>query len=176
MSYPFLPREEVSYLKHSIGLFYRLITICVGGGILTQAKTEADVRRGEYIIVGGLGIQVLFFGFFIIVTMVFHKRIDRKPTRNAHALDTPWKKLLYVLYISSALVMVRSIYRVAEYVLGSDGELQSKEAYLYCLDALPMLIVALAYNWFHPSRVVSRESLRRLSVTSMEVLGQGQTA
>ncbi|KAI1371564.1 RTA1 like protein [Hypoxylon crocopeplum] len=142
-----------------------------GGGLLTQARSDADVRQGEYIIVGGLGIQILFFGFFIIVTFVFHRRISGKPTRNALTLTTPWKKLLYVLYISSALIMVRSVYRVAEYVLGSDGELLSKEAYLYCLDALPMLIVALAYNWFHPSRVVSRDALQRISVTSLEVLG-----
>ncbi|XXH01007.1 hypothetical protein Hte_007358 [Hypoxylon texense] len=142
-----------------------------GGGMLTQAKSEDDVSRGENIIVGGLGIQILFFGFFIIVTMVFHRRVVARPTRNALALDTPWKKLLYVLYISSGLIMIRSVYRVAEYLLGSDGELQSKEVYLYCLDALPMLIVSLAYNWFHPSQVVSREKLRHISVTSLEVLG-----
>ncbi|KAI1385129.1 RTA1 like protein [Hypoxylon trugodes] len=142
-----------------------------GGGLLTQAKSEDDVRRGENIIVGGLGIQILFFGFFIIVAFVFHRRISRDPTRNARTLTTPWKKLLVVLYITSALIMIRSVYRIAEYVLGSDGELLSKEVYLYCLDALPMLIVAVSYNWFHPSRVVSREFLQRSSVTSLEVLG-----
>lgn len=142
--------------------------IYIGGGVLTQAKSEDDVRLGEHIIVAGLCIQILFFGFFIIVAMVFHKRIVRRPTRTAVALGSPWKKLLYVLYISSGLIMVRSVYRVAEYLLGSDGELQAKEVYLYCLDALPMLIVALAYNWYHPSRVV--RSAKRISATSLEVL------
>ncbi|KAI1098456.1 RTA1 like protein [Jackrogersella minutella] len=142
-----------------------------GGGLLTQAKNETDVRRGEHVIVGGLGIQILFFSFFMIVTFVFHRRISTKPTRRALTLTTPWRKLIIVLYISSCLIMVRSVYRVAEYVLGSDGELQSKEIYLYCLDALPMLMVALAYNWFHPSRVVSRNSHKQLSTTSLEVLG-----
>ncbi|KAI1643205.1 RTA1 like protein [Daldinia loculata] len=142
-----------------------------GGGMLTQAKSVDDVRRGEDIIIGGLCIQILFFGFFMIVTFVFHKRIAKNPTRNALALPTPWRKLILVLYLSSTLIMVRSVYRVAEYALGSDGELQSKEAYLYCLDALPMLIVSLAYNWFHPSRVINRDGHERMSVTSLEVLG-----
>ncbi|OTA98451.1 hypothetical protein M426DRAFT_69791 [Hypoxylon sp. CI-4A] len=142
-----------------------------GGGILTQAKSEDDVRKGENIIVGGLGIQILFFGFFMIVTMVFDRRITRRPTRTSLALHTPWRKLLIALYISSGLIMIRSIYRVAEYVTGSDGELQSKEAYLYCLDALPMLLVAIAYNWFHPGQVISRDNRQRISVPSLEVLG-----
>ncbi|KAI1458577.1 RTA1 like protein [Annulohypoxylon moriforme] len=143
-----------------------------GGGLLTQAKSLDDVRRGENIIVGGLGVQILFFGFFMIVTFVFHRRISGKPTHAALTLKTPWRKLLIVLYVSSSLIMVRSIYRVAEYVLGSDGELQSKEVYLYILDALPMFLVAISYNVFHPSRVVSREAKEQLeSVTSLDVLG-----
>ncbi|KAI1473360.1 hypothetical protein K445DRAFT_342956 [Daldinia sp. EC12] len=142
-----------------------------GGGLLTQAKSMDDMRRGENVIIGGLCIQILFFGFFMVVTFVFHRRISINPTRNALALPTPWKKLILVLYLSSTLIMVRSVYRIAEYVLGSDGELLSKEAYLYCLDALPMLVVSFAYNWFHPSRVVSRDKQERISVTSLEVLG-----
>ncbi|KAI1442570.1 RTA1 like protein [Annulohypoxylon stygium] len=144
-----------------------------GGGVLTQAKSLDDVRRGENIIIGGLCVQILFFGFFMIVTFVFHRRISGKPTRNALTVRTPWRKLLIVLYVSSSLIMVRSVYRVIEYILGSDGELQSKEVYLYILDALPMLIVALSYNLFHPSQVVSHDNKdQNMSVTSLDVLGE----
>ncbi|KAI0893068.1 RTA1 like protein [Annulohypoxylon nitens] len=144
-----------------------------GGGVLTQAKSLDDVRRGENIIIGGLCVQILFFGFFMIVTFVFHRRISGKPTRNALTVRTPWRKLLIVLYVSSSLIMVRSVYRVIEYILGSDGELQSKEVYLYILDALPMLIVALSYNFFHPSQVVSHDNKdQNMSVTSLDVLGE----
>lgn len=109
----------------------------------------------------------------MIVTFVFHRRISGKPTRNALTVRTPWRKLLIVLYVSSSLIMVRSVYRVIEYILGSDGELQSKEVYLYILDALPMLIVALSYNLFHPSQVVSHDNKdQNMSVTSLDVLGE----
>lgn len=140
--------------------------------MLTQAKSADDVKKGENIIIGGLFIQIIFFGFFMIVALVFHRRISNRPTRAAMAIVAPWKHLIYVLYISSGLIMIRSVYRVAEYVMGSDGVLMSKEYYLYCLDALPMLLVALSYNYFHPGRVINKNSQdRRLSVSSLEVLG-----
>ncbi|KAH6653316.1 RTA1 like protein-domain-containing protein [Truncatella angustata] len=129
-----------------------------GGGMLTTAKTQDDVRRGENIILGGLGIQILFFGFFVVVTAVFHRRIRNDPTPKSVRILAPWRKLLYTLYGTSMLIMIRSIYRVAEYAEGSGGELQSKEFWLYIFDALPMVFVALAFNWMHPSKVISRQT------------------
>ncbi|KAH8668995.1 RTA1 like protein-domain-containing protein [Xylariales sp. PMI_506] len=143
-----------------------------GGGILTQAKTQAEIRRGNNIIIGGLVIQILFFSFFVVVSFVFHKRLIRMPTHKSATLGVPWARLLYVLYVSSAMIMIRSIYRVAEYVTGSDGVLQSNEYYLYILDAFPMFLVAVAYVIFHPSQVVDKQrNLRAISVTSLEVIG-----
>ncbi|KAF4978431.1 hypothetical protein FZEAL_5195 [Fusarium zealandicum] len=113
-------------------------------------------RRGENIIIGGLGIQILFFGFFIIVTLMFHMRIPGQPTQTSLEITNPWKKLVLVLYVTSLLILVRSAFRVAEYVVGKDGELQSKELWVYIVDALLMAIATLLLNWFHPSRVINR--------------------
>ncbi|KAI3392272.1 hypothetical protein diail_5936, partial [Diaporthe ilicicola] len=121
-----------------------------GGGMLTQAKSTDDVKLGENIIVGGLFIQIIFFGFFMIVASVFHLRISNRPTKAALTITAPWKQLFYVLYFSSGLIMIRSVYRVAEYITGSEGPLMSNELYLYVLDALPMLLVAFSFNYFHP--------------------------
>ncbi|CAI4216068.1 unnamed protein product [Parascedosporium putredinis] len=86
----------------------------------------------------------------------------------------PWRGLLYALYASSILIMIRSVFRIIEYVMGSDGELLSKEVYLYVFDAVPMLAVCIMFNWFHPSRVISSHAADKepiTSVTSLEVLG-----
>lgn len=129
-----------------------------GGGLLTTAKSQSDVRLGENVILGGLGIQVVFFGFFIVVTAVFHRRIRNDPTPKSVRTMAPWTRLLYALYATSMLIMVRSIYRVAEYAEGQGGELQSKEFWLYIFDALPMVVVAYVFIWMHPSKVISREA------------------
>ncbi|KPM37830.1 hypothetical protein AK830_g8732 [Neonectria ditissima] len=129
-----------------------------GGGMLATAKNSDNVKLGENIIVGGLCIQILFFGFFMIVTLIFHLRIQAKPTQKSYELAVPWRKLLYVLYTTSLFILVRSVFRVAEYVLGKDGELQSNEYWIYIFDATLMGLVAVLYNWFHPSRVVNRNA------------------
>ncbi|KAG9497590.1 hypothetical protein J7337_010451 [Fusarium musae] len=136
-----------------------------GGGMLATAKTKSAVKRGENIIVGGLGIQIIFFGFFMIVTLVFHLRINRNPTQKSQEITTPWRKLLFVLYSASLFIMVRSVFRVAEYVMGKDSELQSKEYFIYIFDALLMSLVVVALNVFHPSRVINHEMDRKRIVS-----------
>ncbi|EXF86594.1 hypothetical protein CFIO01_06856 [Colletotrichum fioriniae PJ7] len=128
----------------------------IGGGSLAGADTKAQRDRGQMIIIIGLAIQIAFFGFFMIVTALFHYRIKREPTSRSLSVSTPWPKLLMVLYGTSLLIMVRSLFRVIEYVMGEDGELQSKEVYLYIFDALLMLIVSGVFNWFHPSRIINK--------------------
>ncbi|KAI1758516.1 RTA1 like protein-domain-containing protein [Hypoxylon sp. FL1150] len=128
-----------------------------GGGILASAKSESSQNLGNKVILLGLGIQVIFFGFFIVVTLVFHIRITKGPTPKSLATPAPWQRFLYVLYSTSFLIMVRSIFRMAEYAQGNDGPLLQKEAYSYVLDALLMLIVTACFAFFHPSKVLRKD-------------------
>jgi hypothetical protein len=66
----------------------------------------------------------------------------------------PWKRHIYTLYMTSILVLIRSIFRVVEYIQGEDGYLLSKEIYLYVFDALLMLAVMVLFNWIHPSQIM----------------------
>jgi hypothetical protein len=129
-----------------------------GGGRLSNAKTEDDRNQGQTIIIVGLGVQIVFFSLFMVVAGIFHLRINKDPTKKSRNLAVPWQRLLYVLYASSLLILIRSIFRVAEYVGGSDGELQSKEIYTYLLDSLLMAIAAIIFNVFHPSGIIRAKS------------------
>ncbi len=51
--------------------------------------------------------------------------------------------------------MVRSIFRVVEYLQGFDGYLLSHEAYLYVFDSVLMLVLLVVFNVVHPSEVVA---------------------
>ena len=141
---------------------------------MATAKSKDDTRMGETMILGGLGIQIVFFGSFIIATAVFHRRIAKRPTHAALSLTTPWMQLIWVLYVTSALILIRSVFRIAEYTMGSGGELLQKEVHLYVFDGVPMLATVLAFNWFHPSRVITgRKGAGDAgvgSVTTLEVL------
>lgn len=123
--------------------------------MLAQAKTADDLKLGENIIITGLFIQIAFFGFFIVVSALFHYRISLYPTARSRMVPVPWRRYLWVLYAASALVMIRSIFRLAEYIQGSGGALQSKEGYIYVLDALLMFIVSAIFNVYHPSSIIN---------------------
>ena len=118
------------------------------------AKTDPDSKQaGKYIIIGGLALQLLFFGFFIIVAGIFHSRLLRNPTSRSVSDTVPWKKHMYILYDTSILIMIRSIFRTVEYVQGENGYLLRKELWLYIYDATLMFLVMTLMNVVHPSEV-----------------------
>ncbi|WYZ42087.1 hypothetical protein EsH8_V_000982 [Colletotrichum jinshuiense] len=149
-----------------------LLTHGTGGGILASAKTAKTNDLGKYVILVGLAIQIIFFGFFFIVTIAFHRRIIREPTTVSRHTDIPWRSYILVLYTVSALILVRSVFRVAEYAMGKDGELMSKEIYIYIFDSLLIFICVVIFNIWHPSRVVSTYTRAKTpSETQMQDLG-----
>jgi hypothetical protein len=77
------------------------------------------------------------------------------------------------LYAISALIMVRSIYRVIEYIQGSDGYLQSEEAFIYTFDAALMLACCLILNFFHPSKLLVKRQAPLQKIEEIELFNGG---
>jgi hypothetical protein len=77
-----------------------------------------------------------------------------RPTTRALS-GLPWEKHMFVLFAASMLVMIRSVFRVVEYLQGFDGYLLSHEVYLYVFDALLMFIMMALFNWIHPAEILS---------------------
>ncbi|KAI8155853.1 Protein RTA1 [Colletotrichum sp. SAR 10_65] len=97
---------------------------CIGGGILSGADDKSGIDRGQDMILVGLGIQILFFACFMASISVFHYRILRQPTTLSLAGVRPWKEYVLVLYFTSLLILIRSIFRVAEFAEGQTAESQ----------------------------------------------------
>ena len=114
-------------------------------------KTKKAIDLGQNIVTGGLVVQILFFGFFIVVAAVFHLRFHRHPT--AESRDVPWKRHIIILYVASILILIRSIFRIVEYQQGNDGYLLGHEVFLYIFDAILMLGVMVLFNLIHPSEI-----------------------
>lgn len=70
----------------------------------------------------------------------------------------PWSRYMMVLYTGSALILIRSAYRVVEYVQGSTGYLQSKELFVYIFDASLMVLCCILFNVYHPSTLLSKSA------------------
>lgn len=59
---------------------------------------------------------------------------------------------LFNLYAISALVLLRSTFRVMEHLRGNDGPLLRSDVYLYRFDAVSMLLVTLLSTCICPNR------------------------
>ncbi|KAJ4288752.1 hypothetical protein N0V88_007287 [Collariella sp. IMI 366227] len=125
-----------------------------GGGLMAKAKTPSEMKMAENVVLGGLGIQVCFFGFFIITAAIFHIRIIKNPTRTSFSITSPWRTHILALYASSLLIMVRSVFRMVEFGMGNDSFLMENEWYLLGLDGILMFLVAVIFLWSHPSRAL----------------------
>ncbi|KAI9648574.1 hypothetical protein NHQ30_003211 [Ciborinia camelliae] len=126
-----------------------------GGGMMASAKTPSAVHTSELILTGGLIVQVLFFGFFIVTAGFFHFRITRgQGGAGPSASAVPWQQYLSILYVASTFIMIRSIFRIIEYVQGNNGYLLSKEMFIYIFDASLMFLVVIIFNLRHPSAII----------------------
>ncbi|KAH7007651.1 RTA1 like protein-domain-containing protein [Ilyonectria destructans] len=141
-----------------------------GGGIQSSGTLEA-LETGTHIIVGGLFVQLIFFGIFILIAVAFHLKIREAPT-TISASGVPWKRHMLALYAASGLIMVRSVFRLVEYLQGFDGYLLYHEVYLYIFDAALMFLTLVLLNVVHPSEIA--KVMRSSKGTSYGFeLGQG---
>ena len=129
------------------------------GAGLMAGGTEAKLHAGEHIVVGGLVLQIISFSLFIVVALVFHRRILREPTEKSRPESgIKWERHLYALYGASALILVRSAFRVIEYSMGNNGYLLKREAFLYIFDSVLMLSTMVLLNIVHPGEIIIKEA------------------
>ncbi|KAK0448334.1 RTA1 like protein-domain-containing protein [Desarmillaria tabescens] len=119
-----------------------------GGGIMASGNDSNKRKIGQYVIIIGLLVQIIWFGGFIFVAGVFHYRMRVVPTVTD---KTNWRRLMHVLYAASTMILVRSVFRVIEFAQGNDGYLMKSEVWIYIFDSVLMAGVITLFNIFHPS-------------------------
>ncbi|EHK48433.1 hypothetical protein TRIATDRAFT_178509, partial [Trichoderma atroviride IMI 206040] len=143
-----------------------LTKLFVAGDVVSFLLQMAELLNlGERIIIAGLFAQIVFFGLFIVVAITFQIRFTRYTTGiSATAASIPhqgalsprlakWKKHMYTLYAGSVLIMIRSIFRVVEYLMGNNGFLLRHEYFIYIFDAALMFLVMVLFLCVHPSQL-----------------------
>lgn len=103
---------------------------------------------GEKVMLAGLAFQLIFFGFFLVIAITFRQRILKSSFGSVISTQRGWNnwlKLLNLLLIGAGLIFARRIFRVAEFGMGRDGILMSKEVFLYIGDSVPMFVVQVFF-------------------------------
>jgi hypothetical protein len=119
-----------------------------GGGMQT---IDSMRNIGQKILIVGLIIQLIFFGFFLYVSCAFLIRLRRS---GLDIIGGPWYRLLHILLLVSGLVIGRCIFRIIENIEGMDGYLYSHEVFMYLFDAVPMFIVQSIFHFYHPGKIL----------------------
>jgi RTA1 like protein len=128
-----------------------------GGGIMASPSGDPDkLKLGERIIIGALFLQILMFALFVLTSIIFHRRMLKRPTQQSHHPELRWQTTLYILYAVSALILLRNIFRVAEYIGGHDGVLLSVEWPVYIFDALLMVATMAVFYWGYVALVMPK--------------------
>ncbi|KAJ5162636.1 RTA-like protein [Penicillium coprophilum] len=161
------------------GDVFSFLLQCSGGGLMASAGSMRET--GSNITIGGLVVQLLFFGFFVVVTTVFHFRILRQPTSRSQSdrdqtrgggfKQRNWFTILVGLYIVSFLILVRSVFRLVEYKEGYDGYTMTHEVFMYIFDGVLMLIAMAVMNVYHPAEILGNgkgENQEYLGATQLE--------
>ncbi|KAJ5517959.1 RTA-like protein [Penicillium expansum] len=141
-----------------------VVSFLVQGGASGLMATGNNQKMGSNIVVAGLVIQVIMFGLFIVTSIVFEVRMRRSPPAEAFDEGINWMRHLRTLYAVSALILVRSIFRVVEYAAGNDGYPLTHEWMLYVFDSVLMIISMLIWGIWHPG------TLPRLTVSDQETV------
>ncbi|KAJ5309574.1 uncharacterized protein N7443_002035 [Penicillium atrosanguineum] len=151
-----------------------------GGGIMSSSLQNSMVI-GQWVIVAGLCVQLVFFGAFLTSSLIFHYQINQSPTSESESaisscgfIPRDWRGLLFALYSACVLILIRSVYRLIEFSQGNNGYLIGHEVFLYGFDATMMFLVMVVMNAFHPSVVLrsneavnTEESKQSLNISEL---------
>lgn len=96
---------------------------------------------GEKVVIAGLALQVATFVIFLVAAIDVHVHVNRASHVERNISHDAWKEMLCGLYILSALVLFRCVFRLIEYTMGNAAYLISHEWTLYTFDGVPMLVV-----------------------------------
>ncbi|CCH41200.1 putative membrane protein [Wickerhamomyces ciferrii] len=157
------------------GDVFSLLLQAGGGGMLATVETvPSNYQLGQNIILGGLGVQILFFGFFVVVEVTYFIRLSRNlqlTSYNSTVLNgnlkrfpnklQTWRTILLSLFICSIFVLIRSVFRIVEFKEERGGYISSNEWCIYIFDSLMMLLNGILFV----SQDISSYFLKAIPIT-----------
>ena len=136
-----------------------------GAGLLGKPK---NVKIGNGIISSGIALHCLVFVGFMYCSICFHRRFRAHLATTGDTTNIPWEPVLKMLFGTSVIILVRNIFRLAEYVMGKDGYLLANEWPVYVFDGVLMLIVMVVFFIWYPSQLQRGSTESMIELTSDE--------
>ena len=146
-----------------------------------SSLSESQQKMGHDLMKAALVIQLGIITSFVWLAVYFHRRCYK-----ANLLPDNLKSILYTLYASSALIMVRTIYRTVEYFSvasirygpGFDpmslSPIVRYEWFFWVFEALLMITNSVLLNVRHPAKYLPSSNKVYLAEDGVtEIMGPG---
>lgn len=147
-----------------------------------QSLSHSQMAAGHALIKTSLILQLAVISCFVILASFFHRRC-----RKAGAMNGRLRNSMMTLYVSTGLILARTIFRTIEYFgiaeyrfTDPDFDPQSMspliryEVYFYIFEGSLMLINSYLFNFRHPRRYLPRSNKTYLAQDGVtEVEGPG---
>ncbi|KUJ20461.1 RTA1 like protein [Mollisia scopiformis] len=134
----------------------------------TAVNAKSKLSRGKTIAQIGVAVQLICFGLFSIIAVRFNftsKRFkasfeerlgsekgEKHYTVDGKKLKPNWQAILRVTNFASAMILIRSVYRMVDFSLGKTGYTSEHEWVMYVFDAAAIFPVVSLYIYWHPSK------------------------
>ncbi|KAH6845697.1 RTA1 like protein-domain-containing protein [Chaetomium sp. MPI-CAGE-AT-0009] len=111
---------------------------------------------GMDVLIAGLVVQAVAFAVILGVLGRFWFLAGKG---GCVAADAPcgWQRVVVAVCVSSVLIMIRCIYRVAEFAEGIEGYSFTHEWLFWVFESAPMLVAIGVFCVFHPSAYLGRD-------------------
>lgn len=119
----------------------------------TCVVAHQDAKTGSHVVVAGVAVQLAGYLVFDALFVHFYYQVYREK----HPLLRRYNTLLLAIIASSMLVVLRSIYRVAEMGAGWDGPILSREWPLYSFDSTFVLLAVAVLNAVFPGAYLPKQ-------------------
>ncbi|KAK1832457.1 RTA1 like protein-domain-containing protein [Podospora conica] len=128
-----------------------------GSGVASSVDWVGPTANvGVKILIGGLALQAVMFLFFLSIFSRFLYLAKRKGLAVGDA-PRGWEKVVVAVYVSSAMILIRCIYRVGEFTEGTEGYAFLHEWMFWVFESLPMLVAIGVFAVYHPSKYLGRD-------------------
>lgn len=127
-----------------------VVGIIAGNGASLASNSSnslSKVKLGFDLAKASLILQLAMFLAFVLLVAIFHNRCLK-----AHMFNDRTKMIIYLLYASSFLILVRNTFRTATFFFPPLGACNRIEAFFWVFEATPMVINTYMMNWYPPAK------------------------
>ncbi|KUJ09633.1 uncharacterized protein LY89DRAFT_710985 [Mollisia scopiformis] len=178
---PYCAPLPANKILTTFGALMMLVETLNSLGVALAANSSSSTTQqalGSHLTIAALSIQFVVIIIFVCLASIFHLRCKRERVQ-----VTAVYTLLFTLYVSMALILVRCVYRLVEHTGNTKIDISNiderrtlssivrYEVFFYIFEATLMLLNSILWNVWNPCRYLAPDNRVSLARDGSELMG-----